>query len=52
MDQADVQQAAREYIRPERLAIIGVGPAGQLDDSLAEIAPVVLVDEDGNVLEE
>lgn len=46
----DVQRVAREYMRPDRVAIVVVGDAAALHERLAAIAPVRLLDVEGNPL--
>ena len=45
-----VSQTAQQYIRPDQAAIVVVGDAASIRDSLARIAPVTLIDADGRVL--
>jgi zinc protease len=49
VDDAAVRQAARQHIRPDEAAIVVVGDAGRIRDSLAGIAPITAVDSDGRV---
>jgi len=37
----DVQRVAREHLRPDRLAIVAVGPAAELEPQLAHLGTVV-----------
>ncbi|MDQ3555631.1 MAG: insulinase family protein, partial [Gemmatimonadota bacterium] len=48
---ADVQRVAREYIRPGQAAIIVVGDAGKVAESLRRVAPVALFDTGGKPLQ-
>lgn len=48
----DVQTAAATYIDSEQPIIVVVGDAEVVKPQLAEFGPVVVVDKDGNVLEE
>ncbi|MCJ7739681.1 MAG: insulinase family protein [Anaerolineae bacterium] len=45
-----VLEAAQTYIRPDRAAIVIVGDASEIRESLEKIAPVVLVDTEGQVV--
>jgi zinc protease len=47
----DVRRVAREYILPDRAAILVVGDARQIRAGLEAIAPVVLYDAEGEPLE-
>ena len=47
VDAAAVQEAARRYVRPERAAIVVVGDASQIHEKLEGIAPITLLDTDG-----
>ncbi len=47
VDEAAVQQAARQYILPQSAAIIVVGDASQIRGSLAKVAPVTVVNSEG-----
>jgi zinc protease len=50
VSQADVNRVAREYLHPERFAIVIVGDRAQIEDSLRELPyPVELVQVDGPV---
>jgi zinc protease len=46
----DVQRAAREYLHPDRSAIVVVGDASAVLESLETIAPVSLFDVEGGTL--
>lgn len=46
----DVQEAARAHVRPDRAAIVVVGDGAQLLERLEAIAPVDVVDVEGNPL--
>lgn len=48
---ADVQRVAREYVQPERAAIVVVGDARQVLPMIEPIAPVSLFDVEGRPLE-
>lgn len=47
----DVQRVAREYVRPDRAAVVVVGDARELLAPLQAIAPVVLYDVEGAPLD-
>lgn len=47
----DVQRVAREYVRPDRAAIVVVGDATKVLDGIDGIAPVTLFDTEGKLLE-
>ena len=51
VDAGDVQAAAREYVRPDRAAIVVVGDATKIHDQLEGIGPITMVDTDGEPLE-
>jgi zinc protease len=48
---ADVQRVARQYIHPERAAVVVVGDAPRLMEMLDGIAPISLFDVEGRPLE-
>lgn len=47
----DVQRVARQYVRPEQAAIIVVGDAAKVGESLRRVAPVALFDVQGRAME-
>lgn len=48
VDAEQVQAAAREYVRPDRAAIVVVGDATQIYEDLEGIAPITLYDTEGD----
>jgi zinc protease len=48
---ADVQRVAREHVRPDRSVIVVVGDAAQLLDRLRPIAPVEVVNVEGQLVD-
>ena len=44
-------EVARKYIRPDTAAIAAVGDANEIRQELEKVAPVVLVDTEGQVVE-
>ena len=46
---ADVQEAMQKHLHPDRLAVIAVGDAGEVLESLEPIASVALYDIEGNL---
>ena len=50
MTAADVAQAAKRHVDPDHLAIVVIGDRRLIEPALraANIAPIVLVDENGN----
>jgi len=51
IDDRIVLEAAQTYIQPDTAAIVVVGDASEIRESLEKIAPVVLVDTEGQVVE-
>ncbi len=47
---ADVQAAMQAHLHPDRLAIVLVGDAEQIEEKVAPIAPVALYDIEGNTM--
>jgi zinc protease len=47
VDDAAVQNTSRQYIVPDSAAIVVVGDASQIRDALTKIAPVTMVNSDG-----
>jgi len=46
----EVRAAAREYLHPDRAAVVVVGDGRQVHDAVREIGPVTLYDPEGNEL--
>jgi hypothetical protein len=47
---ADLQQAARAFVRPEQALVVVVGDAAKLYDPLSKIGPVRVTDVEGNTV--
>ncbi len=47
---AEMQRAAQTYVRPDRALVVVVGDAAKLHDRLAKVAPVRVVDVEGNTI--